>query len=83
LGEDQLTDTEIEAACQLHGPLAVSDAAYAAMVGRTDQLQGVGLAGPHKLGMLHHVTRIAYELMTPEQRASDLMRSTVDGANLA
>lgn len=76
------TDTDINSVCRTHGAKVVSDAAYAAMDGRRTALEALGLGEIRGLGQLHHVTTLAYALMSDEDQAADLTHAVVSGAKL-
>lgn len=70
-------------ACDRHGPMAVSDAAYRAMAGDGGPLAALGLqTGARNLPALHLATTIAYRLMGPDEQAADLAAAVVDAAKL-
>jgi hypothetical protein len=72
----------IKALCITHGAKAVSDAAYAAMTGQRTALDRLGLGDVRGVGALHEVTTIAFALMSPNERASDLTQATIDAARV-
>lgn len=75
-------DERIAAACQLHGALTVSDAAYAAMSGSRATLVKVGLGDLAGLPALYRATTIAYKLMEPGEQAADLTKAAIDAAKI-
>lgn len=71
------------AALRTHGAKVVSDAAYAAMAGRTTALTALGMG--HCIGNLPAlmlITTEAYALMPDEDRAADLAQASIDAAKL-
>lgn len=78
----QNTDKDIAAACDKHGAKVVSDAAYRRMHGDHAALPALGLLDPCNLGEAHHITTIAFRLMSPEESAADLAQASIDAAKI-
>lgn len=72
----------VREACVTHGARAVSEAAYAAMAGRRQSLERLGLGEVCGIGSLHEVTVIAFGAMGPADRAADLATAAVDAARI-
>mgnify|MGYP000470498298 CR=1 FL=1 len=73
---------QIQIACRTHGAKAVSDAAYAAMEGRRELLEQVGLGHLAGAGMLHQITAECFELMTPAEKAAELANATITSSRM-
>ena len=76
------TENQILEACKTHGTKAVHDAAYRAMGGHHAAITSLGLPEPENMGDLDHIGKIAFRLMDPEDRASDLADITIRQAQI-
>ena len=79
---NQITEKNIEAACDRHGAKVVSDAAYKRIAGDHQSLPKIGLIDPVTLDEANKVATIAFALMEPDDRATDLAEATIASAKI-
>lgn len=76
------TDSEISASCDAHGTKAVYDAAYRRMAGDHSALPKVDLPDVLTIGDADYIGRIAFRLLSPEDKAGDLAAVSINLAKL-
>lgn len=80
---DKMNDRDVELACARFGAKVVSDAAYTAMNGNRDAIERVGLGSASHLRTLLQITEVAFSLMSPSERASDLTEAVILAAKIS
>jgi hypothetical protein len=69
-------------ACDRFGAKTVSDAAYRRMNGDHAALAKVGLQNAPNLGEAEAIAKIAFDLMSPQERAEDAANAVISAAKI-